>query len=158
MYMAILYQLCCGNQHQFEGWFPSIAQFDTQKEKGQLQCPMCGTKQVDRDIMSPRVGKNKKIKIKKSTRQERLDALKDQVQSPTEMMMGTRVKEMMRTIRDHVKREYEFVGDRFVEEVKKYEHGERDDRFYGTPSEEEARKLIEEGVDLFVVPDVKDDA
>jgi hypothetical protein len=119
---------------------------------------MCGTKQVDRDIMSPRVGKNKKIKTKKSTRQERMDALKDQVQSPTEMMMGTRVKEMMRTIRDHVKREYEFVGDRFVKEVKKYEHGERDDRFYGTPSEEEARKLIEEGVDLFVVPDVKDDA
>jgi hypothetical protein len=108
--------------------------------------------------MAPRVSKNQKIKTKKLTRKERLETLKDQVLSPTEMMMGTRVKEMMRTIRDRVKREYEFVGDRFVEEVKKFEEGERDDRFYGTPTQEEARKLMEEGVDLFVVPDVKDDA
>jgi hypothetical protein len=50
------------------------------------------------------------------------------------------------------------VGDRFVEEVKKYELGDRDDKFYGTPSKKEARKLMDEGVDLFVVPDVKDDA
>lgn len=156
--MAILYQLCCSNQHEFEGWFPSISQFDSQKQKGQLQCPMCGIKEVDRAIMSPRLSKSQKIKAKKLTRQERLKKLKDQVLSPTEMMMGTRVKEMMRTIRDHVKREYEFVGDRFVDEVKKYEDGERDDRFYGTPTEEEARKLMDEGVDLFVVPDVKDDA
>lgn len=156
--MAILYQLRCVNQHLFEGWFPSIAQFDTQKEKGQLQCPMCGTQQVDRDIMSPRLGKNKTTKNKKPTRQERLKKLQDQVLSPNEMMMGTRVKEMMRTIRDHVKKEYEFVGNRFVEEVKKFEDGERDDRFYGTPTQEEAHKLMEEGVDLFVVPDVQDDA
>jgi hypothetical protein len=156
--MAILYQLCCSNQHEFEGWFPSISQFDSQKQKGQLQCPMCGIKEVDRAIMSPRLGKNQKAKTKRLTRRERLEKLKDQVLSPTEMMMGTRVKEMMRTIRDRVKREYEFVGDRFVEEVKKYEDGQRDDRFYGTPSEQEARKLMDEGVDLFVVPDVKDDA
>jgi len=156
--MAILYQLCCSNQHEFEGWFPSISQFDSQKQKGQLCCPMCGIKEVDRAIMSPRLGKSQKSKTKKLTRQERLEKLKDQVMSPTEMMMGTRVKEMMRLIRDRVKREYEFVGDRFVEEVKKYEDGARDDRFYGTPSKEEARKLMDEGVDLFVVPDVKDDA
>jgi hypothetical protein len=156
--MAILYQLRCSNQHEFEGWFPSITHFDSQKTQGQLRCPLCGTKEVDRAIMSPRLGKNQKTLDKKLTHQQRLNKIKDQVLSPTEMMMGTRVKEMMRTVRDVIKRECEFVGDRFVEEVKKFEDGERDDRFYGTPSEEEAKKLMDEGVDLFVVPDVKDDA
>ena len=60
--MAILYQLRCVNQHTFEGWFPSIEQFDSQKEQGMLQCPMCGILKVDRDIMSPRLGKAKKEK------------------------------------------------------------------------------------------------
>ena len=156
--MAILDQLRCSNQHQFEGWFPSIAQFDTQKEKGQLQCPMCGILKVDRDIMTPRLGKTKKEKNKKLKHDQRLQQLQQQVQSGNEMMMGTRVKDMMRTVRDIIKRECEFVGDRFVEEVKKYELGDRDDKFYGTPSKKEARKLMDEGVDLFVVPDVKDDA
>ena len=61
-------------------------------------------------------------------------------------------------MRDIIKRECEFVGNRFVEEVKKYELGDRDDKFYGTPSKKEARKLMDQGVELFVVPDVKDDA
>jgi hypothetical protein len=156
--MAILYQLRCDNQHQFEGWFPSITQFESQKQQGLLRCPMCGIVSVDRAIMSPRLGKAKKEKSNKTKRAQQLKQLQQQVQSPNEMMMGSRIKDMMRTVRDIIKRECEFVGDRFVEEVKKYEHGERDDKFYGTPSQEEARKLMEEGVDLFVVPDVKDDA
>ena len=156
--MAILYQLRCVNQHTFEGWFPSIEQFDSQKEQGMLQCPMCGILKVDRDIMSPRLGKTKKEKNKKLKHDQRLQQLQQQVQSGNEMMVGTRVKDMMRTVRDIIKRECEFVGDRFVEEVKKYELGDRDDKFYGTPSKKEARKLMDEGVDLFVVPDVKDDA
>jgi len=156
--MAILYQLRCVNQHTFEGWFPSIEQFDSQKKQGMLQCPMCGILKVDRDIMSPRLGKAKKEKSKKLKHDQRLQQLQQQVQSGNEMMMGTRVKDMMRTVRDIIKRECEFVGDRFVEEVKKYELGDRDDKFYGTPSKKEARKLMDEGVDLFVVPDVKDDA
>lgn len=156
--MAILYQLRCDNQHKFEGWFPSIAQFDSQKAQGTLQCPMCGIAAVDRDIMSPRVSGIQKEKTGKPKRAQRLKKLQHQVQSTDEMMMGTRVKDMMRTVRNIIKSECEFVGNRFVEEVKKYEDGNRDDKFYGTPTEAEARKLIADGVDLFVVPDVKDDA
>lgn len=156
--MAILYQLRCDNQHHFEGWFPSIAQFDSQKAQGMLQCPMCGIAAVDRDIMSPRLGGLQKSKPIKNKRAQRLKKLQQQVQSSDEMMMGTRVKDVMRTVRNIIKSECEFVGNRFVEEVKKYEDGSRDDKFYGTPTEAEARKLMDDGVDLFVVPDVKDDA
>lgn len=156
--MAILYQLRCDNQHLFEGWFPSIAQFDSQKQQGLLRCPMCGIVAVDRAIMSPSVGKGKKESSGKTTRSHRLKQLQQEVRSNSEMMMGSRIKDMMRNVRDIIKRECEFVGDRFVEEVKKCEQGKRDDLFYGTPTKQQATQLIEEGVDLFVVPDVKDDA
>jgi len=156
--MAILYQLRCENQHQFEGWFPSIAQFESQKQQGLLRCPMCGIVSVDRAIMSPSVGKTKKETSIKNTRSQRLKQLQHEVRSNSEMMMGSRIKDMMRTVRDIIKRECEFVGDRFVEEVKKCEQGERNDKFYGTPTKQQATQLIEEGVELFVVPDVKDDA
>lgn len=156
--MAILYQLRCDNQHLFEGWFPSIAQFESQKQQGLLRCPMCGIVAVDRAIMSPSVGKGKKESSGKTTRSHRLKQLQQEIRSNSEMMMGSRIKDMMRNVRDIIKRECEFVGDRFVEEVKKCEQGKRDDLFYGTPTKQESKQLIEEGVDLFVVPDVKDDA
>jgi hypothetical protein len=156
--MSILYQLRCENQHQFEGWFPSIAQFESQKKQGLLRCPMCGIMDVDRDIMSPRLGKNKNKKSNKPKQSQRLKQLQREVQSTNEMMMGTRVKDMMRTVRDIIKRECEFVGDRFVEEVRKYEQGDRNDKFYGTPTKQQTQQLMDEGVDLFVIPDVKDDA
>ena len=46
--------------------------------------------------------------------------------------------------------------DTFYKEVKKAEKGKRDEKFYGTPSEAEVNKLLDEGVDLFHVPKVKD--
>ena len=58
----IRYQLRCNNDHQFDGWFPNIAEFERQQEKHLLICPMCDSKRVDRDIMSPGIGKGKTTK------------------------------------------------------------------------------------------------
>jgi hypothetical protein len=42
--------------------------------------------------------------------------------------------------------------------IKKYraDAGERDEKFYGTPSDKKLIKLLDEGIDLFHVPKVKD--
>ena len=37
-----VFDLVCVNEHPFEGWFSSENDFETQMEKGQLACPMCG--------------------------------------------------------------------------------------------------------------------
>ena len=146
----IRYQLRCKNDHKFDGWFPNIKEFERQQHKDLLICPMCDTKRVDRDIMSPAVGKktSKKTKSKDYT---------DQITTDT-MIPAAQAKNILRRIRKHIVTEFDNVGDRFVKEYRKHEKGERDDKFYGTPSQEEVKKLLDEGTDLFHVPAIKEDA
>jgi len=153
--MSIKYQLQCANTHTFEGWFPSIDQFEQQRDKGLLCCPMCGTGKVDRDIMSPSVGKGSKKKI---GHKERVKNLKKMVGERNQFVMGSRVKEIMREVGQYIRKNYENVGPNFVKNVELAEKGDRDDKFFGTPTSTEATKLMEAGVDLFVVPEVKEDA
>ena len=108
--------------------------------------------------MSPKINKiTKKTKIKSKKQNENIEDLRKEVLGK-EMMMASRAKDVLREIRKHVISNFENVGDEFVKEVRKAEKGDRDDRFYGTPSEKEVDKLLEEGIDLFHVPEVKEDA
>src|SRR5690348_12323496 len=44
----IVFDLLCANQHRFEGWFGSAADFASQKKRKLLQCPTCGSGAVKR--------------------------------------------------------------------------------------------------------------
>ena len=156
----IKYQLNCNNEHQFDGWFPNIAEFERQQEKKLLICPLCDSNQVDRAIMSPGIGKSKSKSKTKTTSKSQLDKeefYKAQFTDET-MIPASQAKNILRKIRKKIVTEFDNVGDRFVKEYRKHEKGERDDKFYGVPSKEEVKELLEEGVDLFHLPNVKDDA
>ena len=156
----IKYQLNCNNEHQFDGWFPNIAEFERQQEKKLLICPMCDSNQVDRAIMSPGIGKPKSKSKTKTTSKSQLDKeefYRAQFTDDT-MIPASQAKNILRKIRKKIVTEFDNVGDRFVKEYRKHENGERDDKFYGVPSKEEVKELVEEGVDLFHLPNVKDDA
>jgi hypothetical protein len=145
----IKYQLKCNHDHIFDGWFPNITEFERQQSKKLIVCPMCDSTKVDRDIMSPNIGKTKKkTKSKDYT---------DQITSDT-MIPSAQAKNILRRIRKHIVTEFDNVGDKFVNEYRKHEKGERDDQFYGTPTQEEVKKLLDEGTDLFRVPEIKEDA
>ena len=49
----IRYALNCEHGHPFEGWFGASADFDDQAAKGQLECPVCSSKAVTKQIMAP---------------------------------------------------------------------------------------------------------
>ena len=156
----IKYQLNCNNEHQFDGWFPNIAEFERQQEKKLLICPLCDSNQVDRAIMSPGIGKSKsksKTKTTSKSQSDNEEFYKAQFTDDT-MIPASQAKNILRKIRKKIVTEFDNVGDRFVKEYRKHEKGERDDKFYGVPSKEEVKELVEEGVDLFHLPNVKDDA
>lgn len=48
-----VFDLQCAREHRFEGWFASADAYDTQRENGQLQCPMCGSSSVQRLPSAP---------------------------------------------------------------------------------------------------------
>jgi hypothetical protein len=41
-----VFDLLCANDHRFEGWFTSGADFEQQQLRGYIACPMCGDSQV----------------------------------------------------------------------------------------------------------------
>ena len=44
----IVFDLLCGAGHRFEGWFGSADDFASQKKRQLLQCPTCGSGEVQR--------------------------------------------------------------------------------------------------------------
>ena len=47
--------LRCGLGHGFEGWFASEADYGSQRERGLLDCPVCGNAEVMRLPSAPRL-------------------------------------------------------------------------------------------------------
>lgn len=128
----IRYDLRCSNGDEFEAWFGSIADYDTQAERGQLVCPHCGTPHVEKAPMAPSVvtGRSK-------------DARKDRAVA---MAMAAKVRE-------HIKDNFDYVGDKFADEARKMHAGESDERaIWGEATREEADALAAEGVPASPLP------
>ena len=131
----IRYDLRCANGDAFEAWFASIAEYDKQAADGQVQCPHCGTAHVEKAPMAPAVRRGKNAD-KRSGSEERNVA----------MAMAAKVRE-------HIRDNFDYVGDRFADEARKMHSGERDERaIWGEATPEQARELAEEGVPVAPLP------
>ncbi|TIU02929.1 MAG: DUF1178 family protein, partial [Mesorhizobium sp.] len=56
----IRFSLICEHEHEFEGWFRSNDDFDTQKKRGFVDCPTCGSHKVEKALMAPAVSTGRK--------------------------------------------------------------------------------------------------
>ena len=137
--IMIKYQLRCRCQHEFEGWFPDSKEYRRQKNKGLINCPMCDSTAVDKAIMAPNVKTSKK-----------------KIVPDDYFVMGDTAEQILRKLNKKIKKDYQDVGKNFAKEARKAHKGKRDQKFYGRPSKEETNKLLDEGIDLFAVPDFKD--
>ena len=72
------------------------------------------------------------------------------------MVMGDTAEQILRKLNKKIKRDFQNVGKNFAKEARKAAKGKRDQKFYGTTTKDEANKLLDEGIDLFAVPDYKD--
>jgi hypothetical protein len=132
----IRYALTCDHEHEFEGWFGSSGAFEDQQGRGLIECPVCASKQVRKQIMAPAVAGTKR------TARE-LPAAKMQA-----MMM-----EAAGRIRRHVEENFDDVGDAFAKEARAIHEGKAEDRgIYGQASPKEVRELVEDGVPVAPLP------
>ena len=51
----IHYNLRCKKGHAFESWFQSSSAYETQEKRGLVNCPVCGSTEVERAIMAPQI-------------------------------------------------------------------------------------------------------
>lgn len=133
----IKYRLQCAHSHEFEAWFASGASYDAQVAGGQIACPECGSRDVGKSIMAPNVA------VKSHGWDDDAPA---------------RYRNLIREVTRALAVSSEDVGDRFPEEARKIHYREVEQRaIRGTASSDEARALVEEGVEIMALPRLPED-
>ena len=153
----IRYNLRCERGHAFESWFQSSSAYESQEKRKLVSCPNCGSVKVERAIMAPQ------IVSKKGSRGESAPAASTEVTAPTQtpLMIMAQERELrakLKELRDHVVKNADNVGERFPNEARKMHYGDIEHRpIYGEASPQEARSLIEEGVEVSPLPVLPED-
>ena len=153
----------CG--HEFESWFQNGDAFDTLVKRGQVTCPGCGSRHVEKALMAPSVkttkGKRRQVEAPEFTGQPNIALPAQAVTSPTLATLTPEQRafvDTMRKAREHVLATSENVGKKFVEEARKMHYEEAETRsIHGEASIEEAKALSDEGIDIFPIPVLPDD-
>lgn len=141
----IQFTLKCAKNHRFESWFQSSAAFDKLLEAGMVTCAVCGTSDVEKAIMAPRVQDSRTRPIPPNTPEPLAPARLSAPQTAAEQA----IKEM----REKVESESEYVGLRFAQEARDMHDGVAPERsIYGEAKLEEAVELIEDGVPVAPLP------
>jgi len=129
----IRYALKCADGHGFDSWFQSAGAYDTLSDKGMVSCAVCGSTQVSKAIMAPRV------------------TLKDDV-APLSVP-STPAEQALRKLRTELEKNADYVGTTFATEARAIHLGEAPERpIWGQANLKEAKALVEEGVPIAPIP------
>ncbi len=161
----ILYDLRCRKGHVFEAWFRDSAAYDDQAEAGEVACPTCGSKKVEKAPMAPRLAKGSLAKGGAETGEaQRAEAQTTEngraeariTETETAKAGTAKAAEAMRALhglRRKVEDSFDYVGNGFAEEARKIHYGETGaHNIYGETSDEEAKELHDEGVAFTRIP------
>ena len=147
----IRYDLICEKFHSFDGWFRDSAAYDKQAAAGLIGCPVCGSVQVEKQLMTPGVA------MKGNRRNERPSPPRQLAAGPDDTKMRELI-EAVRQLKAHVEANADYVGDRFVEEARKIHYKEAAARaIYGEATLQDAAALAEEGIDVQPLPKLPED-
>jgi hypothetical protein len=146
--------LRCGTGHAFEGWFASEDDYVSQRERGLLDCPMCGNADVARLPSAPRLNlSGARAPASEAVRASGAPASGGFAAQPSELAVhGSAAARFVEAVAELLKNTQD-VGPRFAEEARKIHYGESDAkaiRGQTTPQEREA--LADEGIEVFTLP------
>jgi hypothetical protein len=161
----IRYDLACARGHAFDAWFRSSADYDTQAARGLLSCPMCGSAEVEKALMAPAVSTSRR-RASTAVAAQAEAAVADTpapAAAPAEPVAvlsehDLKLRAMVRRLRAELTAKATDVGDRFADEARKMHYGEADrTSIYGRATPDEARALVEEGIEFHPLPGLPDE-
>jgi hypothetical protein len=154
----IRYNLRCERGHAFESWFQSSSAYDSQVERKLVGCPSCGTTKVEKAIMAPQIGRKKRDGAATQQPEAASSEVGTTLSTPLMMAQERELRAKLKELRDHVVKNADNVGERFPNEARKMHYGDIEHRpIYGEASPEEARSLIDEGIEVTPLPVLPDD-
>jgi len=129
----IRYALICQHSHEFEAWFSSSKDFESQNKNKQIQCPFCEDDNISKQIMAPAIRGSKK---------------KSHEVSPEQVFA-----EYASKIREKIRSTHDYVGENFADKARSMHLGETPEKpIYGEVSVEQANELKEEGIPAEPLP------
>jgi hypothetical protein len=153
----IRYNLRCEKGHAFESWFQSSAAYESQEKRRLVSCPACGTVKVERAIMAPRIVTKKGREAPAPVPAAPAEVTASE-STPLLMAQERELRTKLKELRDHITKNADNVGERFPNEARKMHYGDIEHRpIYGEASADEARALIDEGVEVSPLPVLPDD-
>lgn len=170
--------LQCASMHTFEGWFGSEEDYQSQRERGLVACPLCANAEVRKLPSAPRLnfGATAPQQLKSEASHDReelggasVDAASHLPAMTTPTMDSANLSSLavahanpesmqlmqaawMKMVKQ-VMANTEDVGKNFAEEARKMHYGESEERnIRGKASFEETQELLEEGIDVLPLP------
>ena len=130
----IQFSLICDNGHSFDSWFKSAKAFEKLNSAGMVSCSLCGSVQVEKAIMAPRVRTSKQ-------------------QTPSLKAENSPAEQALKELRNYVEKNSDYVGADFAKEARDIHEGNSPERsIFGEAKPEEAKKLLEDGIPVTPLP------
>ena len=137
--------LQCSQGHAFEGWFASHDDYESQRGRGLVSCPVCNDAEVLKLPAAPRLN----LGHAHAAAPAASVSAKQELAQMTPQHLQAAWMKMVR----HVMANTEDVGARFAEEARKIHHGETENRnIRGQATREETEALLDEGIDVLPLP------
>jgi hypothetical protein len=146
----IVFDLLCSGGHRFEGWFGSAGDFGSQRDRGLLSCPSCGSADVQRIPSAARVNFGaqppKAPQPAASAQPAKTPDMEGKDPFAIAQMLYSRMLDELFT-------KTEDVGRKFPEEARKIFYQETPARaIRGQATQEEHDALIDEGIPVARLP------
>jgi hypothetical protein len=152
----IRYALACDRAHEFEIWFQNSADYDRQRKRKLVTCPVCHSAKVEKTLMAPQLGSGSK-----KGRSAPVEAVTAAEPTATPVMISPQEAELrakLKELRDQLTQNSDNVGAKFPEEARKMHYGETEHRsIHGIASAEEAKEMHDEGIEFHPLPILPDE-
>lgn len=154
-YIVIVLDLCCEQEHRFEGWFASADAFQDQCARKLLSCPVCSTSAVRRLPSAPYV-QTRGAAPDKSPSPPAAQPAAPSASAPSSLSPAAAAAALQ--VLRHLSRNAENVGERLPEEARRIHYGEAEVRdIRGKASPDEVEELLEEGIMVLPLPAGEDE-
>jgi len=138
----IIYNLICKNcDLLFDSWFSSSMEYEKLKKKKILNCHVCNSINIEKNLMSPNL-----LRSKNNNKINNQDS---------------KSREMKKIISEHqnfIKKNFDYVGENFTYEARSIHYNDKkvSKGIYGTATKEDLKELKEEGIVTEMIPWVRD--
>jgi hypothetical protein len=156
----IRYALACDKRHEFDIWFQDSVDYDKQRKRKLVTCPICGSAKVEKALMAPSLGRSSKSKAITAPTAEAPPPPTPETSQPVAMIspQEQEFRSKLKELRDHLTKNADNVGKKFPEVARKMHYGEIEHRsIYGEASPDQAKELHEEGIEFHPLPVLPDE-